>query len=130
MNLIRNIVKGSLLFMIKKILLVLTAFALSVLILCGCTGDMTDGDVTTRNTTASTSEATATTPVTTTDGVADWTGSDTTDISDVTGTETPTGGLDGEDEVNGVQSGDEDPDAGRDALNGDNTNGNGLSDGM
>ncbi|MCD7772228.1 MAG: hypothetical protein LUH23_09120 [Oscillospiraceae bacterium] len=120
--------------MIKKILLVLTAFALSVLMLCGCTADesadMTDGDVTTRNTTASTSEPTVTTPVTTTDGVADWTGSDTTDISDVTGTETPTGGLDGEDDVNGVQSGDEDPDAGRDALNGDNTNGNGLSDGM
>ncbi len=106
--------------MIKKILLILTAFVFSVLMLSACTGNMTDGDVTTRNTTASTSEATVTTPVTTTDGVADWTGSDTTDISDVTGTETPTGGFDGS----------ENSDAGEDALNGDNTNGNGLSDGM
>ncbi len=115
--------------MIKKILLILTAFALAVTMFSGCSGDMTDGDVTTKNTTVSTTEST-TSPVTTTDGIADWTGSDTTDTSDVTGTETPTGGLDGEDDVNSVVSGDEDTDAGRDALNGDNTNGNGLSDGM
>ncbi|MCD7805371.1 MAG: hypothetical protein LUH03_09595 [Oscillospiraceae bacterium] len=105
--------------MIKKILLILTAFVLAVTMLSACTGDMTDGDVTTRNTTASTTEPT-TTPVTTTEGVADWTGSDTTDISDVTGTETPTEGI----------GGSENSDAGEDALNGDNTNGNGLSDGM
>ncbi len=88
--------------MIKKILLILAAFALAVTMLSGCTGDMTDGDVTTKNTTASTTEratestteaSTTESSVTTTDGLGDWTGSDTTDISDVTGTETPTEGI-------------------------------------
>lgn len=110
--------------MIKKILLIIAAFTLSALLLSGCTGDETSGNVTTHNTTVSTTEATteSTTEssVTTTDGVGDWTGSDTTDISDVTGTETPTEGI----------GGSENSDAGEDALNGDNTNGNGLSDGM
>ncbi len=106
--------------MIKKILLIIAAFTLSALLLSGCTGDETSGNVTTHNTTVSTTEATTESSVTTTDGVGDWTGSDTTDISDVTGTETPTEGIGGSENSN----------AGEDALNGDNTNGNGLSDGM
>ncbi|MCD8106674.1 MAG: hypothetical protein LUE20_01760 [Oscillospiraceae bacterium] len=89
--------------MIKKILLILTAFALAVTMLSGCTGDMTDGDVTTKNTTVSTTErateptteaSTTESSVTTTDlGDGDLMETDAKDEPDISGTETPTEGI-------------------------------------
>lgn len=118
---------------IKRILLILTAFALSVCLLSGCTGDEMDDSLVTKNTTVSTADtvgSTTSSHVTTSD-VNDMTSSG----DSVTGTETPTGGLDdlGSDISSMMDSdtaGTMDTDSGRDALNGDSVNGDGMQNGM